>query len=204
MPSPACWSCRAPIPASRAEVESVIQARAASEGGPFLTMSCPKCRTRCGALRNRRGEWMLYPLEGATEPTLIDRLLPRTSRAQLEKARAWWTAHSGDVERFRAARPARRPRRDPDAAPPPPRRKEPPRAAEPPRGGPRDVLGVGPQATLRDVQKAWRAAVKRWHPDRIPTQDPVVLHEAHLRFQEMRAAYEALVAELGGGSTRRS
>ena len=199
MPSPACWSCRTQIPASRAEVESVIQARGASEGGPFLTMSCPKCHTRCGALRNRRGLWMLYPLEGATEPTLIDRLLPRTSRAQLGKARAWWVAHAGDVERFRAARAAPRPRREPDVGPPP--RRSSPRAA--PRG-PRDALGVGPEATLRDVQRAWRDAVKRWHPDRIPTKDPVVLHEAQLRFQEMRTAYEALVAELGGGSTRRS
>jgi curved DNA-binding protein CbpA len=38
--------------------------------------------------------------------------------------------------------------------------------------------------------------VKRWHPDRLPTKDPVVIAEAERRFAEVRAAYESLVAEL--------
>ena len=42
---------------------------------------------------------MLYPLEGGEEPTLLDRIVPRTSRAQLEKARRWWLE-------WRARRPA--------------------------------------------------------------------------------------------------
>jgi len=191
-----CWFCGSPVPPSRAEVESVIEPRAASDGGPFLTLTCLGCRTRCGALRDRRGAWLLYPLEGATEPSLVDRIVPRTSREHVLRARAWWLRHARDVERFR----------DGAAAPPPPPRPK-PRAVNgrtaapptPPRSaptGPRADLGVGPDATLADVRRAWRAAVKRWHPDRIPTNDPVVVGDAMRRFQEMRAAYESLVAEL--------
>jgi hypothetical protein len=199
-PTP-CWFCGAEASAVRAEVESVIEPRSAADGGPFLTLTCLACRTRCGALRNRRGEWLLYPLEGADEPTFVDRIVPRTSRERLLRARAWWLRNAGNVERFRAAdREPERPRRAP---PPPPRPRaatsragRPTPAPRPARTGPRADLGVADDATLADVRRAWRAAVKRWHPDRIPTRDPVVLGEAVRRFQEMRAAYESLVAEL--------
>jgi hypothetical protein len=196
-----CWFCGTQASASRAEVESVVESRSEADGGPFLTLTCLACRTRCGALRNRRGTWLLYPLEGATEPTLVDRIVPRTSREHQLRARTWWLRNAGNVERFRATSPEPEP---PRRAPPPPR----PRAttngrvgrpAPPPppaRTGPRADLGVADDATLADVRRAWRAAVKRWHPDRIPTSDPVVVGEAMRRFQEMRAAYEALVAEL--------
>ncbi len=195
-----CWRCGAEIPAARAEVESVIETRPQDQGGPFLTLTCARCRTRCGALRNRAGEWLLYPLEGATEPSLLDRIVPRTGREQLHAARAWWLRNAAVVERFRAARaapaPSEReaPRRRPRAAPRTSVRRPAPRVTP---TGPRAVLGVGVDATLADVRRAWRAAVKRWHPDRIPTRDPVVLEESLRRFQEIRSAYEVLVAELG-------
>jgi curved DNA-binding protein CbpA len=68
--------------------------------------------------------------------------------------------------------------------------------------GPRAVLGVAADATLADVRRAWRVAARRWHPDRIPTRDVVVIAEAERRFLEMRAAYDALVAELSAGRGR--
>jgi hypothetical protein len=197
----ACWSCGARVTARAAEAASVIQARAAVDGGPFRTLSCPRCRVRCGALRNRRGAWLLYPLEGGEEPSLLDRIVPRTSRAQLEKARRWWLENGAAVERFRRERgePVADDGEDRDA--PPPRSGR--RAAAPrPATGPRKVLGVPANASLADVRRAWRAAARRWHPDRIPTKDVVVLAEAQRRFLEMRAAYEALVAELSAGRGR--
>ena len=152
---------------------------------------------------------MLYPLEGGAEPTLIDRLVPRTSRAHLERARQWWLLFASEVERFRAARPEREKpaeaRRESSVPPNRSRAKagakagrKPAQVTPPAPSSPRAVLGVAADATLRDVQRAWRAAVKRWHPDRIPTTDPVVLAEAHRRFSELHAAYEALTAELSG------
>jgi DnaJ-like protein len=187
------------------EAGSVIQARSAADGGPFRTISCLRCRVRCGALRNRRGAWMLYPLEGGEEPTLLDRIVPRTSRAQFEKARRWWLVNGAAVERFRREPPDAEPQ---DEAPPRARAKASrPRAAKRPAAprpvtGPRAVLGVAADATIADVRRAWRAAARRWHPDRIPTRDVVVLAEAERRFLEMRAAYDALVAELSGGRGR--
>jgi DnaJ-domain-containing protein 1 len=143
---------------------------------------------------------MLYPLEGAEAPTLLDKLVPRTSRDHVRKARAWWLRNAATLERFRAApRDRKAPRRAAKAPPPPRKRPAAGRAAPTPKRrppGPRDVLGVAADATLADVRRAWRAAAKRWHPDRFATKDPVVLAEAHSRLLEARAAYEALVAEL--------
>ena len=215
----ACWSCGAPVPVRTAEAESFIEARSAAEGGPFRTLTCPRCRTRCGALRNRRGQWLLYPLEGGDEPSLLDRIVPRTSRRELEKARRWWLENAAAVERFR-----REPRAEPNGTDAP--RRAPPRTARaaqsaqsartartaraaPPRRpaatavpGPRAILGVTAEASLAEVRRAWRAAARRWHPDRIPTTDVVVIAEAERRFLEIRAAYDALVAELSGGRGR--
>jgi hypothetical protein len=204
-----CWSCGAPVPVrtAEAEAESVIQTRSAAEGGPFRTLTCPRCRMRCGALRNRRGRWLLYPLDGGDEPTLLDRIVPRTSREELEKARRWWLENAAAVERFR-----REPRAEGDETEAP--RRAPPRTARPtgaarprrpapaPVVGPRAVLGVAADASLAEVRRAWRAAARRWHPDRLPTTDVVVLAEAERRFLELRAAYDALVAELSDGRGR--
>lgn len=198
----ACWFCGTEISGARAEVESVLRTRDIAQGGPFLTLSCPGCRTRCGALRNRRGQWLLYPLEGAQVPTLLDRIVPTTSREHFARARLWWLRHAADVERFRSTRTEEHPPKEPTPRPQPRAAKS--RAAPPPKvssprpaapSGPRAILGCAPDATPAQVRSAWRAAVKRWHPDRIPTTDPVVLMEASRRFQEMRAAYEAILAE---------
>ncbi len=179
----------------------MIESRTAAEGGPFRTMTCTVCRTRSGALRNRRGDWMLYPLEGATEPTLIDRLVPRRGREHSVRAREWWLRNAGNVERFRRTGRNESAAGTPAPKPPPRPRTTKSRVAAAPSAtaaptDPRGVLGVGPAATVDEVRHAWRAAVKRWHPDRLRTADPVVLAESQRRFQELRDAYEAVLAEL--------
>lgn len=179
------------IAAASAETESVIRPRPAQDGGPFMTLACPRCRTESGALRNRRGEWLLYPLEGAEEPSVLERLVPVKSREHLDRARAWWVRHAADVERFRRAGRADAPAdADTRATPPPVTSSARPRSAR------HEILDVAADASLADVRRAWRAAVKRWHPDRVPSGDPVVVEEAHRRFAELRRAYESLVAEL--------
>ena len=183
---PACWFCAARLPRRAREVETVIESRAAADGGPFRTLTCRGCRTQCGALRNRRGEWLLYPLEGATEPTLIDRIVPRTSRAHSARARQWWLRNAGNVERFRDANPSRA--RGADAAPPETARAATRAAAADPgaaaaRTGPRAVLGVAADATLADVKRAWRAAVKRWHRT-VSDRRPGRRRRGDRRFQE--------------------
>lgn len=49
------------------------------------------------------------------------------------------------------------------------------------------VLGVGPDASEEEIRAAYRALVKRLHPDAQPN-DP----DAGLRFRELREAYERL------------
>lgn len=48
------------------------------------------------------------------------------------------------------------------------------------------VLGVGRQASQKEIQRAWRRQALKFHPDRNPSA------EAKSRFQELQEAYELL------------
>ncbi len=53
-----------------------------------------------------------------------------------------------------------------------------------------EVLGVGEDASLKEIKKAYRRAVKRYHPDsRNPEQD------AEAKLQRVLSAYHALTSE---------
>lgn len=198
---PCCWRCATPVPPQRIEVETVLRTRTAEDGGPYRLWTCA-CGADCGALRNAAGDWLLHPLEGLTEPGLLDRLVPRCSRDALRDAVAWWERHHGDVERFRRATKAR-------AAPPPPPpprpRRPPPRArGRPAAPAPRDdvdarspyeLLGVAPDADARAVRSAYRRALKLCHPDRVANLDADLQELAHRKSKALRRAYEQLLRE---------
>lgn len=84
------------------------------------------------------------------------------------------------------------------AAPPPPRQERP--AERPPAhrpaldGDPRTLLGVGPDATVVEIRRAYREAVKRSHPDRVAHMDRSFQELAHARMKALRRAYESLLA----------
>ena len=100
-----CWNCGSGVPASRLDVETVIHSRRQQDGGPYRSFRCAGCGVTNGALRNRRGSWLLYPLEGADEPSLIDWISPRFDRRMLRAAVEWWARHRGRVIRFRQEAP---------------------------------------------------------------------------------------------------
>lgn len=51
-----------------------------------------------------------------------------------------------------------------------------------------DVLGIEPNATEKDVKKAYRKLALKWHPDKNPDQK----EEAEKKFKEISEAYEVL------------
>ena len=53
------------------------------------------------------------------------------------------------------------------------------------------VLGLEPGASLREVKKAYRAGVKRWHPDQF-SQDPRLEQGAEEKLKEINEAYNAV------------
>lgn len=206
-PSPgaaACWRCEAEVPFGRVEVEHVLHARTRAEGGPWRAWRCPACREENGALRGPSGGWLLHPLEGLLPAGLLDRLRTARERRRLAAAETWWRANRDRVERFRrglgvdaAAGRTRTERPAPRAAAAASRpRPRAPGRAPVPRSGPRAVLGVPADATLDEIRRAWRRAAKRLHPDRA-ARDAGSQDEAHRRFLEVRAAFEALVREAG-------
>jgi DnaJ-domain-containing protein 1 len=189
----------------------VLHTREKAAGGPYRVWSCG-CGMDCGALENRAGDWLLYPLEGLEEPGILDRLVPRHSREAQRAAVEWWQRHRAAVERFRRATRPRRERRTP---PPPPsgrekragergstRRKPPPRPASPPPPAdpyegqsPYELLGIEPGPDAPTIKSAYRRALKLCHPDRVANLDPDLQDVAHRKSKALRRAYEELLGE---------
>eukprot|EP01079_Euglenida_sp_SAG-EU17-18_P008673 gene8673-1553_t len=53
-----------------------------------------------------------------------------------------------------------------------------------------DLLGVSPDASEKDIQRAFRKLALKWHPDRV--QDPGKKKEAEQKFQTMSEAFDIL------------
>jgi DnaJ domain len=60
-------------------------------------------------------------------------------------------------------------------------------------------LGVTPSASLREVKRAYKKLVKRWHPDRF-ANDAQAQAEATLRLQRITEAYQVIAHALGPGA----
>ena len=54
------------------------------------------------------------------------------------------------------------------------------------------ILKLRPGASLREIKKAYKNLVKKWHPDRFPLESPRLQKKAHERFQEITEAYKKL------------
>ncbi len=67
---------------------------------------------------------------------------------------------------------------------------------------PYSVLGVSPQASDRDIKKAYRQMSKKYHPDSY--SDPAQKEWAEGKFQEVQAAYNQIVEERSGRGGYRS
>ena len=59
------------------------------------------------------------------------------------------------------------------------------------------ILEVSPKATNEEIKKAYRALVKKYHPDRIKTEDEALLNGAQQKFIQIQEAYEAIKKEKG-------
>ena len=55
----------------------------------------------------------------------------------------------------------------------------------------RKILGVDYKATSKELRKAYRGLVKKWHPDQF-MHDPHLLENAKEKLQEVNEAYHAL------------
>ncbi|MBM4276099.1 MAG: J domain-containing protein [Deltaproteobacteria bacterium] len=54
----------------------------------------------------------------------------------------------------------------------------------------RELLGLGLEATRKEVRAAYRRAARRWHPDRAPKGAEA---EYRSRMQQINAAYQKIV-----------
>ncbi len=59
-----------------------------------------------------------------------------------------------------------------------------------------EILGVQPNATWKDVKRAFKEQVKRWHPDRFPSEDTDLQKRAHKKFQKILDAYKRIESVL--------
>ena len=59
------------------------------------------------------------------------------------------------------------------------------------------ILELSPEATEEQIKKAYRTKVKKYHPDRIKTEDEALLKGAQQKFIQIQEAYEVIKKEKG-------
>jgi len=59
------------------------------------------------------------------------------------------------------------------------------------------ILEIQKSATDEEVKKAYRTMAKKYHPDRVNTQDEAIKKGAEEKFKEVQKAYEEIQAERG-------
>lgn len=59
------------------------------------------------------------------------------------------------------------------------------------------ILEIEKSATDEEVKKAYRTMAKKYHPDRVNTQDEAIKKGAEEKFKEVQKAYEEIQAERG-------
>ena len=59
------------------------------------------------------------------------------------------------------------------------------------------ILEISPNATDTEVKKAYRTMAKKYHPDKLQTEDAALKKGAQEKFQQVQAAYEAIQKERG-------
>jgi preprotein translocase subunit Sec63 len=59
----------------------------------------------------------------------------------------------------------------------------------------RELLGLGQQASRKEIRSAYRRAARRWHPDRAPADQEAEFHD---RMQQVNIAYQLIVQFIEG------
>ena len=57
---------------------------------------------------------------------------------------------------------------------------------------PREVLGVSPNASMKEIHSAYRKLVQQYHPDKVSHLGEEIQETARRKFLEIQSAYEAL------------
>ncbi|MGC6403023.1 MAG: TerB family tellurite resistance protein [Flavobacteriaceae bacterium] len=57
------------------------------------------------------------------------------------------------------------------------------------------ILEIDPSASEADIKKAYRTMVKKYHPDRLQTNDPALVKGAQEKFRLVQEAYETIKKE---------
>ena len=59
------------------------------------------------------------------------------------------------------------------------------------------ILGITPQATDAEVKKAYREMAKKYHPDKVITDDEAIKKGAEEKFKQVQQAYEQIARQRG-------
>ena len=55
-----------------------------------------------------------------------------------------------------------------------------------------ETLGISPEASMKEIKKAYQALIQKYHPDRVADMGPELKDVAEARTKEINAAYEEL------------
>lgn len=218
LPPVHCWFCGRSLPVARVLRDGIILSREERRGGPRRLLVCPSCFKENLCEETRRGRWFASPNLSFGLLEILFSQLPGAATEEVLAAISWYRDNEerrrlyferdGD-ERYQggglvflrklwpwwkeAPRPERKtgsPRggagtRDrPRPAPPPPR----PRVVTP-----YEVLGVPPRASPEEIRRAFHRLAVQYHPDKVHHLGEEFQAMAHLKFLELKRAYEALM-----------
>ncbi len=57
------------------------------------------------------------------------------------------------------------------------------------------ILEIKPSASKDEIKQAYRKMAKKYHPDKIQSNDPAMIKGAEEKFREVRKAYETLISK---------
>jgi DnaJ-domain-containing protein 1 len=217
-----CWYCWRPIPVARILRDGIILGREEERGGPERLLICPSCLKENLCEETPRGRWFASPRIAIGLLDLLFSKLPGGTTEEILQAISWYRENE-ERRRFfflrdgdrryggtsfldklwpwskpvKPARPAR-PKPAPEGSREGPR--TPPPAAERPRVvTPWEILGIPAGASREEVRRAFHRLAVRYHPDKVHHLGEEFQAMAHVKFQELKRAYDALIAESGSG-----
>ncbi|MEZ6188097.1 MAG: J domain-containing protein [Planctomycetota bacterium] len=211
-----------PLQRELIERDGTLMPRRVRDGGPFFHYRCTACRRPSHVERNRAGYLLAAPPPIVPLAEAFWALFSSEQRLALDAKRDYYRRRAGRKEWFHGpyadeliregkarplSAPTRRRRRPaaeaPEAEPEPQEQEEPePEAPPPVEPEPSEfeshyaVLGVALTADRAEVERAFRALAKQYHPDKFAGLDASFQALAHEKFKRINAAREALLRDL--------
>jgi DnaJ-domain-containing protein 1 len=200
-----CRQCGRAFSSGEVTGVGILRPRLAGDGGPIVEFACPACRTMNLLIPHGHGRFAPPGAPPPPPPSDEERRVPwrraetAASAATADPARNGGPAHASSSS---SARVATEPAAAPPSARPAPAA---PDKASDPAGEPKEtalpldvadalaVLGLGINASRKEIERAFRRLALTCHPDKVAHLDADFVALAERKFKRLQAARDLLL-----------